>query len=296
MDYWRIFVRLMSQDWKSHLVFPFLVAIIVEPALGFILLKDGTSVGQYIISREGLISHGSIAGIIITYLCVAVWSIHKNAKAGWTNKSGAQLNEILSGAKSFFATCTIPLQDWFHSDTQKYFSHLVKHKMSAEKLPQHRVLLFKKGSDVVAANEQYLDAYYAKTLVNIHQNYEIPLGYLEPHEIGEILGNFDLEHRAADWDHLKQNPTKRVFQGKISTLDFAVIGCGEGKYRAYTFDKSGDYIKVDEIEDPQPYVNLRNAIRAKAFNVHGLPNAAHDFAVHCGMSPNRIDQGNSFID
>ena len=318
MSYWKVFLKLMSRHWKSHLGFPLIVGVVVEPMIGFLFLKDRT-LGDYIVSREGFISHISIIGIIITYLCVAVWYIHKDAKTPWTNKSGEQLNEVLTGATSFFATCTIPLEQWFHPDTQKYFSDLVKRKLPDNKLPQHRVLLFKETADLSAAQEQYLDAFYSKTLVSIHQNYEIPLGYLEPDEIGIILKKFTLKGQAALWENLKvraqidlskesRDPTCDKLQDEkdtskrkesdwtISTLDFAVVGNGKDQYKVYTFDKSGDYIKLEVLKDPNPYVNLRNEIRTEVFNNRGLSNAAHSFAVHCAMEPLKIDQGCPFVD
>src|SRR5206468_8974160 len=106
--------------------------------------------------------------------------------------SGEQLKVVLRDAVSFFATCTIPLERWFDPDTQKYMSDLVRQKYEIN-LPQNRVLLFKRGEDLLAVNQQHLDQYHARTLVSIHHNYKIPLGFLAPEEIGEILNAYTLE-------------------------------------------------------------------------------------------------------
>jgi hypothetical protein len=53
-----------------------------------------------------------------------------------------------TGVVDFFATCTIPLEQWFDPDTQKYLSDLVKHKYE-NNLRQNRVLMFKREIDLL---------------------------------------------------------------------------------------------------------------------------------------------------
>jgi hypothetical protein len=79
---------------------PFFVALFVEPLWGWTYLKH-QSVGEFIFSREGLVSHASIVSIIVTYLGVAFWNVHKQTKASWTDVSGEQLTDTLKGAVDF---------------------------------------------------------------------------------------------------------------------------------------------------------------------------------------------------
>lgn len=284
IGFWKVFGKLISTHWKSHLLFPFIVALFVEPALGWASLKH-QSVGEFIFSREGIVSHLSIVSIIVTYIGVAFWDVHKHTKASWTNVSGEQLKVALEGAIDFFATCTIPLEQWFDPDTQKYLSDLVKHKYE-NRLPQHRVLMFKSHMDLLAVNQQHLSQYDARILVSIHQNYGIPLGFLRPDEIGSILNNFDLKGKALEWENLK-TMTGPGGRGTISTLDFALLTDAQGDHKLYTFDKTGDYIELVVIEDKrevQPYVKLRDDIWQVVFDERNMPNVVdHDFAVYCGM-------------
>src|SRR5262249_43553460 len=111
IGFWKVFGKLISTHWRSHLLFPFIVALLVEPGWGWASLKY-QSVGAFIFSREGLVSHLSIASIIVTYIGVALWDIHKHTKASWTNVSGEQLKVALEDVVDFFATCTIPLEQW----------------------------------------------------------------------------------------------------------------------------------------------------------------------------------------
>jgi hypothetical protein len=321
MGYWKVFIKLMSKHWFSHLGVPLMVGIIVEISNGWAALRGRpiSEVGAHLVSRQGVISHIGIGSLIITFLFVAVWRVHKDTKSGWTNESGEQLNEVLKGVTSFFATCTIPLEQWFHADTQKYFSDLIKHNLRGDKFPQHRVLLFRNDGDLEDAKQEFLDLFYSKNLVAIHKNYEIPLGYLRPREIGNILNDFKLEGVAASWEKLKAqyqreapkeeskgpilttnesrdapDASKKESERTISTLDFAVIGFGKDQHKVYAFDKTGDYIKLDVIETTEgvrPYLNLRKEIWARVFDGRVLPDAHHDFAVHCGMDPLKIDEG-----
>lgn len=301
MSYWKVFIKLMSKHWRSHLAMPLIVGIVVETSIGWMSLKDRSlyGLGQYLESWEGLGSHLGILSIVVTYLCVAVWVVDKDAKSPLDNDLGNHLNDLFNGATGFFATCTIPLKDWFHPTTQQYFSFLVKHKLSGRTFTQHRVLLFQEERALKAAKEQYLDAQYAKSLADIHHNYIVPLGYLRPREISEILKDFELTGLAAASKNRKVERHTHVSaeksKGIISTLDFGVVGYPEkNKYRVFTFDKRGDSITLEEIPDPTPYVNLRNEIRKKVFNKKGLPGLHHDFASHCGLKSLEIEQ--PFVD
>ncbi len=278
----------MSRHWRSHLVAPLLVGIVFESLNAWAALRGRpvSEFGAYLISPQGLISHLGILSLIITFLCVAVWYVHQDAKPPWTNEVGTQLDELLNGATSFFATCTIPLADWFHPDTQRYFSHLLKSRLAGKRFPQHRVLLFKDDRELAEANEQYLGAHYSKSLAEIHRNYEIPLGYLKPNDILDIMKSFDLTGRAAGWKNPDQYETAvrtGIHRETISTLDFGIIGYGDNQYKVYTFDKTGDSIKLEVIVDVEPYLKLRDQIRTRVFNNKGLPNANHNFASYCGV-------------
>jgi hypothetical protein len=283
MSFGKVVAKLVTKHWKSHLAIPFLVALLVEPAWGSLFLKD-QSLEQFIFSREGIISHVSIVSIVLTYLVAALWYLQTGTKASWTDVSGEKLRDTLRDAVEFSATCTIPLEQWFDPDTQKYMSDLVKEKHEAG-LAQHRVLLFKSEEDLLAVNQQHLSQYHAKILVSIHHNFEIPLGYLSPDEIGDILNNFNLKDKASEWEKLKTmtGPGQR---GTISTLDYGLVRNNRGTYKLYTFDKTGDFINLVVVNDPkeiQPYVNLRDDIWRRVFEGTKLPNVDHDFAVHCGM-------------
>ncbi|HLN98924.1 MAG TPA: hypothetical protein VK208_10720 [Pyrinomonadaceae bacterium] len=283
IGFWKVVAKLVTRHWKSHLAFPFIVALVVEPLYGSFALKD-QSIGQFMFSREGFISHASILSIIVTYLVAAFWYVHTETKASWTDISGEQLKVTLRDSVSFFATCTIPLENWFDPDIQKYFSDLVKQKYE-NSLPQNRVLLFKREEDLLGVNQQNLSQYHAKTLVSIHHNYKIPLGYLRPDEIGRILNNFTLTGKAAEWEKLK-TMTGRGLRGTLSSLDFGLVKDKRGRHRVYTFDKTGDYIDLDVIDDAkqvQPYLNLRDDIWQQVFDQTNLPNINHDFAAYCGM-------------
>jgi sarcosine oxidase len=300
MSYWKVFLKLMSKHWRSHLGWPVFVGIVVETVIGWVALKDRSFNGlrEYVLSPEGLMTHMSIFSLIITFLSVTVYLVHKDAKRPWTNDATRQLDQLFRGAKSFFATCTIPLEDWFHPNIQRYFSHLVKHRLRGQTFPQHRVLLFKSEADLERANEQYLDAQYAKPLADMHENYMIPLGYLGPAEIGTILQDFNLTGKAAVWKSSKvQNETDRSndeSKGSISTLDFGLIGYGNDQYQVYTFAKTGDFIRLKKVKNPTPYLHLRDEIRKRVFSDRGLPDADHDFAAHVGLPSLEIEQ--SFVD
>ena len=94
------------------------------------------------------------------------------------------------------------------------------------------------------------------------------MGYLESKAILEIVKNFELIDRAQVWRDPDQYDTNVTGLQKetISTLDFGVIGYGNNQFNVYTFDKTGDAIRLEVIEDIAPYLTLTDRIRERVFN------------------------------
>jgi len=107
MGFLKVSAKLVTAHWKSHLLYPFIVALLVEPAWGGFWLKD-QSIAQFVFSREGLVSHLSIVSIIITYLVVTAKFLREETKASWTDVSGEQLKEALSNAATSLRLAQFP--------------------------------------------------------------------------------------------------------------------------------------------------------------------------------------------
>ncbi len=291
MRIYKIFMKLMSKHLKFHLALPLGVGIVVEALIAWRQHPSANSV-----SSLALAGAGSYVAIFLTFLFSAGYLIQKEAKPPWDNILTETLDEVLSDATSVFATCTIPLEEWFHPYTQQYLSYIVKYKVTGKVPRQERVLLFRRDKDLVKAREQYLDGQYAKPLADIHRNYGIPLGFLRRKEIDEILETFQLVGQAAAWkNHKVRNQdgiSEQQSDGAISTLDFALVTRDNNRVIVITFDKTGDTIKLVPIEDQpeeqakgqsrvRPYQILQDKIVKKVFNDSKV-NPQHNFAAFSG--------------
>lgn len=248
----RIFWKLMSKHLLFHLVIPLIVGLCVEAYIARRHNPSSFELLGYLFSNERF---GLYAGIFLTYVVLALWLVNDEARPPWDNTLTEQLDEVLKGATGLFATCTIPMKQWFDPYVQQYFSHLVKHQLNGG-FSQQRVLLFTRRGELAKAKEQYLDGHFAKPLKEIHDNYGIKLGFLDRKEINQIRS--------------------RIVCPK---LDFALVNYPDSK-KVYTFDKRGAKIKLTVLSTPQqiaPFENLVNAIKEKAFDASGELNSEHKF-------------------
>jgi hypothetical protein len=254
MSILRILWKLMSKHLLYHLVLPLIFGLTVEAVIAWRRDPSSFELLEYLFSTERI---GLYAGILIAYLGIALLLVQKEAKPPWDNTLTEQLDQVLKGATGFFATCTIPMKQWFDPYTQQYFSHIVKHQLNTGAFPQQRVLLFTRRGELAKAKEQYLDGHYAKPLAEIHKNYGIKLGFLDRSQINEIRS--------------------RIVCPK---LDFALVNYPNSR-RVYTFDKRGAKIKLAVLSTPKqiaPFEVLIDAIKQKVFDASGELNPEHKFA------------------
>lgn len=118
MSIYKIFMKLMSKHLLFHLVLPLIVGVAVEIFIAWYRDPSHFALREYLISKERV---GFYLGIMVTYLCIAGWFVHKDAAPPWDNTLTATLDRTLKDAISFFATCTIPMEKWFDPYTQQYF-------------------------------------------------------------------------------------------------------------------------------------------------------------------------------
>lgn len=238
-------MKLMSRQLVLHLLIPLIGGVGFEILVSWLIaMYRGLPfhLSEHLLSPQVAILYG---GILITYLAIAALYVHREAKEPWEQSETKKLDRTLEHATSFFATCTIPLKDWFEPHMQQYFSQIVKRQLAYKDFKQERVLLFFHENQLADAKVQYLDGLYAKPLAAIHQNYGIDLGYLRPDEVEPILG-----------------------ESECPTCDFAfVTRDNEPLETVLLFEKEGHLVKLKKLvkpEDIKPYKNLMFAIKHQA--------------------------------
>ena len=109
MRIYKIFMKLMSKHLVFHLLIPLGLGVAVETSIAWREAPDANP----LINLGDFAHGGPYIAILVTFLFSAGWLIQKEARPPWDNILTETLDEVLSDATDIFATCTIPLEDWF---------------------------------------------------------------------------------------------------------------------------------------------------------------------------------------
>jgi hypothetical protein len=291
--FFRLFLRTVRHHLGFHLLIPLIVTITVWllfelvraiwnvhalnwSAINVELLKQITPDLQHLALE--LISVYSAFFIVVA---VSVW---QSSDVRWTMVG--LLEDTLPGATDYFAIGTIPLREWFEPNTQVYLATIVRHQIerrgqssSASQNTQfrhERVLLFQTANDMRAVQASYLDEHFAKSFSAIHDRFEIPLGYLEPKDVKEVISKVGARLPKAlvkyPWFARPRNVWWNLkLEGVPRLLPFAVIEVG-GQSRVLLFRKDGKTLTVDEISKPEDVAvckDIVGLIRNRVHNASG---------------------------
>jgi hypothetical protein len=98
----------------------------------------------------------------------------------------------------------------------------------------------------------FLDEHYAKSFAAIHQRFDVPLAYLGPERIRELIDGLDEAHRVSlgcykpRWIWSKKAPTRRT---KPLLLPFAWIEGNSGGTQVIQFLKNSNTLVLPELRD-----------------------------------------------
>ncbi len=202
-----LFRRIFREHSGAHLWVPIVVVMFLSIILDRVPEIKWTISLDWLHGKEKWLLDRSreLAGIYLAFLWVVWRSVRKATDVHWTMIG--ELSDALDGADRYFAIGTIPLKEWFEPDTALYLATIVEQQhrglqqattaTPTAKLPfrHERVLLFSKDADLKAMQLSYLDQHYAKAFSAIHRRFKIPLGYLEPKEVREILKELTPDER-----------------------------------------------------------------------------------------------------
>lgn len=259
---YRVIRKIFTKHMLVHLFIPLLVGLIFEVSLDYQRghFHEGQHEANGIGFALGIIGQilsdkiVLILGIIVTYLVISFIFLYKETRTQIQRSQLADLNESLEQAESFFATCTLSLQEFFEPSTQLYFSRLIKKEMddkaNGKIFKQRRVWIFFSGSDLKDAITQSIGAHYTAALTTIHEYFGIDLAYLPPKEVRRILKALTVEekillHYYPRW--MKRFPKKLLNyyrRREVSELDFALIGQTGGRNVVIPFSKYGKSLAV----------------------------------------------------
>jgi hypothetical protein len=192
------------------------------------------------------------------YSLVIGLSIKRASDVRWT--AVGHLQDTLPNATRYFAIGTIPLREWFEPNSLVYLATILQQQFerprvnsSAPQFSHERVLLFYSQADLLALQASFLDEHYAKSFAAIHQRFNIPLAYLGPDRIREIINSLSEGHRVAlgCYKPLRIWRKKgRALRAKPELLPFAWIEENGGAKQVIQFLKNGNTLTLPEVDDP----------------------------------------------
>jgi hypothetical protein len=280
--FFRVIRKIIQRHFKYHLLIPLIVGLLVEYGSEFLEKR-------YHGIFSSVLPFAPILGVVGAYLAVTYIAFVHDTRIGIERITSLKLERALVEATGFFGLGAIGLREWFEPSPQVYLGTILNRKIKNPAFIYNRVLIFS-GSAYKDLNSQYLDGYYAKSLIEIHKAHEIGLGYLKPGEIDKIMANnFDLAegkaigyypHWLPEWLR-KATPGswRRIGNRKLA---LAVVEYGD-KNRFMPFSKHGVVVDVGDTPDSitdearkNAYEKLIKKIKDKVFDGAKIE-AEHDF-------------------
>jgi hypothetical protein len=288
--FFRVIRKIAQRHFFLHLLIPLAVGLLIEYRLNEFVVFVWSHGGRTVF--EKLKNPAPVLGVVGTYLVVMYFVLRRETAIGMERIRSTRLEEALKDATGFFGVGAIRLREWFEPSPQVYLATIMKRKIEkikkGEDFTYDRVLIFSKSA-FRDLDSQYLNGYYAKALIDLHDAHGIGLGYLEPKEMDLIMEGFEVDEGKAigyyprwlpDW-LLKVTPRswRRIWNRRLA---LAVVYYGEKK-RFLPFSKRGVIVDVGEIADAitdedrnKAYEKLVSNIKDKVFEGSNIK-AEHDF-------------------
>jgi len=262
--------RTIERHVGVHLLIPFVVTLVIWVASEAFAIRwkcQAWSLAQTLDKWPNLV--WELVSIYLVFVIVIGLSIKKASDVRWT--AVGHLQDILPNATKYFAIGTIPLREWFEPNSLVYLATILQRQMKTpkvnteeQKFHHERVLLFYSEADLLALQASFLDEHYAKSLAAIHQRFDIPLAYLGPDRVREIINSLSEEHRAA----LGCYKPPRIWRKKASALrakpellPFAQIEENGGAKQFIQFLKNGNTLTLSEVDDPDKIAACKEFVR-----------------------------------
>ena len=259
----------ISATW--HLVVPFIVSLLVSVTVAYVHGHRGISeIWYYWITGPVY----EVAAIYITFTLVVAHLLKEEVDPRIANI--AVLNKLLPKATEYFALGAIDMHEWFEPSSQVYLTKLFSRQLTDPKFQIHRALVFADPGSLEDLHLSFGDEYYARCLLAIHEQFKVPLAFIRPTDLTEILSDFDMSDR----DKLGFYPRKdtwiaRLFSHQLfysrnpRRLAFAVVYAEKTATAVVLFSKSKRLLELIELSDAaemRPYVRMAEAVRLRAYD------------------------------
>jgi hypothetical protein len=268
-----ILAKILKKHLWQHLLIPLVVGLIFHAVVThYTLGRTWAALLAELISFDGVVF---ISGVFIPYVFIMYYLIRKETSTRLAGTDLAVLESVLSKAKSYFATSTITMEEWFDPISQVFHSTIIKRQLQDPGFTAERILLFCKRKAIRELDSCFLEGYYAKRLAEIHIQLGTRLGFLSRSDIVAILATLSFDERKAlgcfpRWtifcpDKLLAKFRSGWISPRLRQLDFAVVEGNANLKTVLLVSKEGESVRVRSIEGDaaSPYITLGEHVKKR---------------------------------
>ncbi|HET8671186.1 MAG TPA: LapA family protein, partial [Candidatus Saccharimonadales bacterium] len=230
---WRNVSSRIRKHLFYHLIIPLAGGILVEGVVHKLIDHNGDW-GLFVFRALTL-----IVGVLLSWLLVMFLLITHETKKKLSRRNLKKLEKRLKTATGYYGVSIIDLADWFEPGSQLYLAKLLKRKLAVDNFEHDRTLLFFSNRELENTKVDLTDEHhYAKCLAFIHQDFDIPLSFLDRKQIFQVLKDLDEEDRLrlgcyprwTTWRpfHKFQRLRLNWLRWRIPQLDFGLVTSNNG--------------------------------------------------------------------
>src|SRR5438270_10833411 len=243
---YRFFTRVLRRQMFFHLIIPLLCGFLVEEFYSSYINMGWSPFWQRHGQRIVL-----FFGIVVAYLVVIAIQVWRETTIGLQQLELNQLAERLQGAKSLFAVGTIQFSEWFDPAVQVYLATIGEQKLRPtppnNPFKYERVLLIPNRSAQQDLSTDYIDGYYAKCLIQIHQRLHTRLYSFRWPQIEKILSGLTKQEKISigyypKWfKRISQKNARRLIwlarRRRVRHLAVGLIESNDGSPEVFLYSK-----------------------------------------------------------
>lgn len=209
---------------------------------------------------------------------------------GQAFKKNFGLAERLQGAKSLFAVGTIRFSEWFDPAVQVYLATIGEQKLRPtppnDPFKYERVLLIPSRSAQKDLSTDYIDGYYAKCLIQIHQRLHTKLYFLQWPKIEKILNGLTKPEKIAIgyypkiFKRISQRNARRLMwlvgRKRVRHIAVGLIESSAGSSEVFLYSKHAAIVRLHFVQPrhTHSWEKLVSLIKGELFDpetgeVHG---------------------------
>jgi len=269
--------RVIKRHFGLHLLIPLLVVVLLSAVFDWLIpMSLGAHRDWQAYRAHWLVERASeLVGIYLSFVLVIALTLKRAGEVSTSEVD--KLRDLLPQSRRYFAIGIISLREWFEPDTQLYLATIMNYQHENAGFRHERVLLFYTNREMKAVRASYLDERYATCFAAIHARFQVPLAYLGPEDLRDILLTLDEDTLQALGCHrrivsalrriMPQLRREWTLRRKPHMLPYALIEKASGDL-VLRFTKNANRLALDEIANAMQVAAHKKLVVAVEGRIH----------------------------